>query len=385
MRMDKGYNGKWKRHLCRVLAAFFFAVPCVAYLDMNADTGVNIAEAKKSSVTPEQERYNAHKWVKEYNNMIRPGCGSLKVDQNVPWLKQIEDWLIAANPDKLNYNDGKHDRWLEPAYFTPGEYGNANVYSNGGDIIYTDGEYRLASNRGMEDESFDPDKWTARETYELNTNSNIAADLAHECSHFIHRDSTVKLSPKESCAIELRADIEGMQLMDKVPRYSMGSMITMEKRSYIRGNKQDENYPTSEERLDNEIAYLEKISGGRVKLDRNLRLTLDGKLLFGTGYMPDSEDATHMERTAYLAGQIASCIQRGTWSPDNVYITKEKEFAGSEQGRQDKTVLVVATDKTGRAIDKVLGIMDYDSDKPKTELTTEEKEELKIVRFFEAR
>ena len=58
-------------------------------------------------------------------------------------------------------------------------------------------------------------------------------------------------------------------------------------------------------------AHIKNLSGGRVVVDMDGRMRLDGKLFQGTGFMPSRNDVDSFDRTAYVAGQLAKCVREG--------------------------------------------------------------------------
>lgn len=292
-------------------------------------------------------------------------------------LRHMQDELIKYNSDKLNYDDGKHDRWLEPVWLCLSESMASTGWSQGGYVAINQSTVSAAN-------SFHPGH-EGRENGERNiyNNSTIAKTIAHEFGHFINNDARTGATKKSSTSIkcEYAADEMAMVLLGNVPEYSAGSRIDVD--LSMTGNGYDpalgyQTHPSDQDRAKAELSYIKKISGGRVVLDRDCHLTVDGKLFMGTGYLPDSEDGESLERTVYLAGQIATCIQKGIWKRANAAHASESIFFNN--GRNDKTTLVMCKDSTlnGDPL-KIFGTFDVDPRKDKTDRTAEEQREADCV------
>jgi hypothetical protein len=122
------------------------------------------------------------------------------------------------------------------------------------------------------------------------------------------------------------------------------------------------------------------MSKGRVVVEQSGRTTIDGNLLNDTGFLPDSEDSDSVERTLYVAGQIASAIKKGKWQKK--LLSRETEDAVLMRGKKDKTVLVVRDSPQGQII-KIVGTFDFDSTKQANKLKGKEREEANLVAEIE--
>lgn len=320
----------------------------------------------------------------------------------------IQDRLIEKNSDCLNYEDKKHKRYLARTMVdeTPASP-NAFMAPGGRSVIYAkeidiDRTYDRAAR--IEDDArrgLGPADYSAR--------SNIAATLAHEYGHYANEDflksadrhmaiavafacipSPATLAAdaaltaglaagnlltvrQESFNAEADADATSLDFLDNVPEYSMGSAITTFHRyeKYLRstGGKDSSDgvrnfinpHSKSDTRIQRVRDHIKDVSLGRVTLDADDRLTVDGQLVFGTGYLADADRADSRERTVYLAGQIAGTMKRHLFRPGYLCLMRECDFAPG--GSENRTVLVVA-DHEGKTeghgtIMKVLGTFDY--------------------------
>ena len=131
---------------------------------------------------------------------------------------------------------------------------------------------------------------------------------------------------------------------------------------------------------------IHETSGGRVTLDDAGRLYLDGKLVFGSGKMNWTSDASAEERTAYLAGQIATTMQKGCWHYRNLGPMRESEYLPGRNASPNRTLLVACAQQGNREgygkVIKVLGSFDYPlgrADKDLTYAQQRAKAELEAV------
>ena len=187
--------------------------------------------------------------------------------------------------------------------------------------------------------------------------------MAHELGHYVNEDTINRVADRDDTHVksEYAADEEAWALLESVPEYSIGSQLTdnlLRKQGKYAFELNNTKSASDDKRIGAIIGHISKISGGRVKIDEACRLTVDGRPFMGTGYVPASDDATKEERTAYLAGQIASCMKDGLWTRSRVDYMPESEFC--EGGRPDYTVVVIRKGETANGgptgeIAKVLG------------------------------
>ena len=265
-------------------------------------------------------------------------------------LRRIQDELVKYNSDVLNYKDGVHGRWVQPVWLNE-DSDEDRSYSLGGYIVLTQKKVDSLT-QGREN--------TARSLY---SNSLIASPVAHELGHYVNEDTINRVADRDDTHVksEYAADEEAWALLESVPEYSIGSQLTdnlLRKQGKYAFELNNTKSASDDKRIGAIIGHISKISGGRVKIDEACRLTVDGRPFMGTGYVPASDDATKEERTAYLAGQIASCMKDGLWTRSRVDYMPESEFC--EGGRPDYTVVVIRKGETANGgptgeIAKVLG------------------------------
>lgn len=295
-------------------------------------------------------------------------------------MQMMQNSLVRWNPQYLNINDGKHKRWLEPFWIMGGSE-NRNAASIGGFVEISEGYARLCNTvyrNGVPTDNLRPNK-----PRNIANNSSIAAIFAHECAHFAHEDWK-RASYRETRGAynaELAADALGMEFLSNTPEYSPGSAITVRLRnSDTQYTQNTGRHPSNATRIEKEREILRKMSKGRVAVKQSGRTSIDGKLVNGTGFLPDSDDSDSVERTLYVAGQIASAIKKGKWQKK--LLSRETEDAVLMRGKKDKTVLVVRDSPQGQII-KIVGTFDFDSMKQANELTAKEREEANLVAEIE--
>lgn len=332
-----------------------------------------IAEAGHRNA--DEERLSGQRMLEEH----RQGS-SVKRAKKDSLEYRIQKTLVEANPDKLNFDDGKHERWVDPLYIQIDTCPNA--WSNGSTIIMTTEEVRLCSIRLLDEEHpYRPFVIRKDPEANLGVTSDIASVLAHELAHFANKDTMLTgQSHKENIREELQADIDGMELMDKLPQYSPGSMaiVHMKERWYDYGPSPD--YPSNYDATRNCLDYIEKMSGNKVAIDDYGRIKVNGALFMDDGTIHGTpEEGSRQERTIYLAGQIASCMKHKVWHKANfVSIDAHEIIPAIEKGTKTLVSIVTPTYM------KYLGVFDcpyyY---KPDSELTEHELYEKSVVNYIE--
>ncbi len=322
------------------------------------------------------------------------------------YVTDIMDNIVAHNRDKLNYEDGSHARYLFPVKVSRENQENAFTFA-GGQIYITE----KMINRFQEgDASYNP-----ANLYAASSTANV---LGHEAGHwancdmlktmdqFLTQNFIYQFIPIPSNAVflanlganamtilstrqlsfdsEAGADASGMEFIKNVPEYSVGSPIPMYRRWMSWGEATGfDNYmkphSTDELRLDRVREAIRKDSDGHVLVSRDGELNYDTRDFLGTGYVPKNSYASAAARTTYLAGQIATSIERGRWAPENLALAKESTYL--KGGRANKTVMYVK-DSSGRPF-KYLGNFDIPYEKATSgntsKMTQSEKQEYETI------
>lgn len=290
----------------------------------------------------------------------------------------VQKTLIEANPDKVNFDDGKHERWIDPLYI---EYNNTgNAWSNGSVVIITSEELHLCSFRPP-DEEYDR-RYAKRKLDESNINStsDFASVLAHEFAHFANKDTMLTgQSHKENIREELQADIDGMNMLDNVPEYSMGSMVNFHFKERWEDYAPDPDYPSNQQATRHCMDYVTKFSGGRVLIGDDASIAIDGKI-FADGYIHGTlDEGNRAERTLYFAGQVASCMKHGIWHKENLLAVDAHDFIPSIE--KDKKTLLIMMDQNADYV-KYLSILNFPASKASKSLTGNEAYERDLMDYI---
>ena len=275
-----------------------------------------------------------------------------------PPLGLIQDTIIKWNQGRLSpYRDNNH-RGLRTPHILYTNNSRINAYSlPGGHIFVSDALITAFLSREFDPNTGVPSGMQKENQfgngYEIYGHSALAATIAHEDSHwernFLQQETDLiaskisssqedflkgkllaedwagynsqldalgfsdKLFPSVQKFVyeeELKADMGAMELLDNTDVYSPGSLMTVVSR--MRDPKDEYGkkivHPKASIRKQQVISHINKLSHGRVQIDEDGRMKLDGKLFMGTGYMPARSDVAAYDRTAYVAGQLAKSI-----------------------------------------------------------------------------
>lgn len=284
------------------------------------------------------------------------GAGVAYLDVS-PALTLIQDTLIHWNADRLvPYKDDNH-RGLRPPHLLVTNRSRVSAYSlPGGHIFVSDALVTAFLAREFDPYTGIPSGMQKENQFgngcEIYGHSALAAVLAHEASHWernflqqetntilTHIDAeqedelrrkllaqdgkgyndkldelgfTSKVFPSVKQFMyeeELAADRGGMELLDSTDVYSPGSLMTVVSRLRDAVDAPGKIvHPTASARKKQLIEHIRELSHGRVQLDENGRMKLDGRLFLGSGYLPARADVSAYDRTAYVAGQLAKSI-----------------------------------------------------------------------------
>ena len=272
-------------------------------------------------------------------------------------LTTIQNTIIKWNRNRLKAYTNAHIRGLRNPNLLITNRSRVNAYSlPGGHIFVSDAMVVAFMSR-----EFDPNTGVTTgmqkenrfgNGFELYGHSALAAAIAHEDAHwernFIQRETNTivsNISPAQENDLkkklhagdgqgynrtldtlgftdrlfptvkkfvyteELEADKIAMEYLDNVDVYSPGSLMTVVSRMR---NPVDAPkkliHPNATVRKSLVIEHIKKRSNGRVQIDNEGKMKLDGKLFMGKGYLPARQDVTAFDRTAYVAGQLAKCV-----------------------------------------------------------------------------
>ncbi|WP_027407239.1 M48 family metalloprotease [Anaerovibrio sp. RM50] len=326
------------------IIACFMALALVASLFT-----ANVSEAYV--ISDETEHLYGNYIEDEYANGVRSWHND--------FIYAIQKELVEMNPTTLNFNDGVHSRYLYPIKESSVNEVDAVTLPSGRIFLSTqmiDFTMTIPSIEKIDYHNlcnYSPDS--------LYQYSMLAAVIAHEASHWYNRDFQRKIdalygerglkellgsdwdSPSAQNLAALMTDIaynktapnarfsvEGEYLADKQAvsflnnstRFSPGSLVSFlyrldkhEKRYDLKGVNvvvaDDYNpHPDTLERIRRLEKQISEHSYGRVTFS-NQKFYLDGKPFMGTGIIEGNDRVSTIDRTYYVAGQIADIIHNG--------------------------------------------------------------------------
>lgn len=292
-----------------------------------------------------------------------------------PALSKIQANIVKANSGRLRMYTSDSSRGLHSVHLLLTDNKKVNAYSIAGGHIFISDAMTVA----FMAKSFNPDTGSPSgmqkklgNGYEFYGHSALAAAMAHEFCHWERNflqgeinvlmphidaagekavygllqrgdgagfmrelDSIAKaraLKPVQQYVYkeELAADKGAMEYLSNSDIYSPGSILTLVTR--LKETKIEKSltpHPDTAARAKQAAEYIAKESGGRITLDADGRMRLDGKLFMGNGYMPERNDVTAYDRTVFVAGQLAKCVRRNAKSVIPMATEKEYSLSGS--------------------------------------------------------
>lgn len=278
-----------------------------------------------------------------------------------PFLRGIQEELLQYNPSLLNFNDGRHSRYLLPVKESAAPAIDATTMPAGQIYITTQmvnfaltipasGQIELR-NRGVQNEE------------NIYQRSMLGAVMAHECAHWYNRDFQRKIdtlygdaglqqllgndykqrsadkllaimtdiacnkteaNAKISIANEYLADKQAVEFLNNSLKFSTGSLVSFLYRMKLNeglyavsgADNIDANpynpHPDTAERIRRLEQQITDYSFGRVTF-HNQKFYLDGKPFFGTGTLQGTNKVSSLDRTYFVAGQVANAIHKGCW------------------------------------------------------------------------
>jgi len=310
---------------------------------------VNISEAYV--ISDEVEHIYGNYIEDEYANGVR--------SWNNDFIYRIQKELVEMNPTTLNFKDGVHSRYLYPIKESSVNEVDAVTLPSGRIFLSTqmiDYVMTIPSiekidyhNRAVyNEESF----WQC---------SMLAAVIAHEASHWYNRDFQRKVdelygeaglkkllgsdwnnpssdnllalmtdiaynqtakNAQFSVAGEYLADKQALTFLNNSTRFSPGSLVSFlyrldkhEKRYDLKGvdiavENEYNPHPDTLERIRRLEKLISEHSNGRVTFN-NQKFYLDGQPFMGTGVIKGNDRVSTIDRTYFVAGQIADIIHNG--------------------------------------------------------------------------
>ena len=271
----------------------------------------------------------------------------------------IQKELVESNPKTLNFKDGIHSRYLYPAKESSVNEVDAVTLPSGRIFLSTqliDFAMTIPSIEKIDYQNLS--NYTEESIYQR---SMLAGVIAHEASHWYNRDfqnkvdkfygkeglqnllgntwsepspenlislmadiayNKTKINAEFSVEREFMADRQALEFLNNCNRFSTGSLVSFlyrldkhEKRYDLKGvNINIENeynpHPDTLERIHRLEKQISDHSYGRITFN-NQKVYVDGNPFMGTGVIKGNNRASTLDRTYYVAGQLADIIHNG--------------------------------------------------------------------------
>ena len=333
-------------------------------------------------VHPAQAYFMSGAQERQVGNVVIEEFEKIHNTWDDPYVDKIAEELVKYNPDALNFDDGKHDRFLcypkimtggvSMASETPG--GQVYMHKELLDLVFSipfDGKIHYKDQAPQDGTN-------------LYHRAMLGAVMSHEFSHWHNDDFRRKIhafysdeelrdivgqnmqfssdgvyrlmmniaTSKEvhmknadvSMDNERKADLMGQKLLSHTQFMSPGSMVGFLRRMELNEAQESNNssysfevnynpHPETAERIQNAKKYLADLSHDRVTFKGD-SFYLDGKPFMGTGKMQGRVDVAAEDRTYFLAGQIARAINEGTFHKGMVKLIP---VSGSQKDFKDAT------------------------------------------------
>jgi hypothetical protein len=320
-------------------------------------------------------------------------------------ITDIQEHIVNSNPDHLSFfNDRKHKRHLDRIQVSTEP--TVNGFSFPGGFTFITKDMIDMINTVRDDGYTDMDHMRNNKRVNIYNNGTIAFVMAHEFAHFANEDYLRKtdkqmttdilfsvfggtgdvtksmiedqahtlitdLNTKQmSLRTEEQADSTGLKFIDKTSLYSIGNAAIFFHRLEALQSRQkvvkDKSNPHSstELRLQRVLDQIKDDSKGRIEI-KNDRLFVDGKLFMGTGLLPAKDNVTALDRTYYVAGQLATLIKYDLLKKEKMFLTTPGESWKAD--RNYRIIIVGEAKPIPRR--KVLDVFNFNNDEYKNAIT----------------
>ncbi len=310
---------------------------------------VNISEAYV--ISDDAEHIYGNYIEDEYANGVR--------SWDNPLLSRIQKELVEMNPTTLNFKDGAHSRYLYPIKESSVNEVDAVTLPSGRIFLSTQMIDYVMTIPSIE--KIDYHNLAAYNEESFWQYSMLAAVIAHETSHWYNRDFQRKIdelygeaglkkllgsdwnnpssdnilalmtdiaynqtakNAQFSVAGEYLADKQALTFLNNSTKFSPGSLVSFlyrldkhEKRYDLKGvdiavENEYNPHPDTLERIRRLEKLISEHSNGRVTFN-NQKFYLDGQPFMGTGVIKGNDRVSTIDRTYFVAGQIADIIHNG--------------------------------------------------------------------------
>lgn len=294
-------------------------------------------------------------------------------------LYEMEDEIIKANPDKLQWYDEKTHRGLKPVY---AEYGmdTASSFSS----PYHN-HIRLTSSGSFQACPVPMSGQDFTMTPSVYYWSCIAYGMGHEMIHQIY--SQKRKTSWSAKREERRATFLGAELLENTRDYSFASVM-----ADVWLTNSDNVHPSFGEVEKFVINKIETDSNGRIKIVCRetpkieygnkywYAFYIDGKPMTAWENHPFSEIDEHAVelRNFYVAGQIATCIKKGIFKKGYVRYTYENKYFYNEYKGNIAVTCFDNPEGKGEPV-KIIGVFCTPMNTPKEKREHFELDEDKVI------
>ena len=301
-------------------------------------------EARVSYISIHAEKVYARQYVDEIKT-----DDSIKSIQSNDDLLRIQKEIVEANSSELwfqNQENAKNpDFFLRPVFqinYKNGKEEASNLLD--GYIVISNGMLDFANLTDSKN------KKRLRENKKENVynNSQIAFILAHESAHWANNEPKIT-SNNISRMVENKADRKGLSFLTNTLLYGYGGGLIDFHRRVLAGKEGGEKHDPSSLRFINVTSMIFDASEGKVKVSKEGDCIIHKRKFLAPARL-DGE-ASSIERTFYVTGQIASAMELGLWKETYLKLATEDEIF---QNGSSKIVLLLDNGSgTRKVIDRI--------------------------------
>lgn len=289
------------------------------------------AEARIHDIPVSSEKFHAKNYVEALYTDDK--IESVSTDEDV---LRIQKEIVDANPNVLWFEDGEHDFFIRPVMVV--NYKNKTQKAQNlldGYITISNGMIDLCNGKNC------------NKSENIYNNSKIAFILAHEMGHW-HNVEPASKTPAQSRDYENKADSVALKFVGNTPFHGYGGALMNFSKKAVKAVKTKENASHDSDAVRFKLVKeaTEKASKNRVKVNAKGNCTVDGKGICAPAI---GDEVSSVDRTLYVAGQIASAIENGLWKKENVRIVEQDSIF--HNGSKNLAMIVVDGDSF-KLIDK---------------------------------
>ena len=304
---------------------------------------VGISEARFNGISASSEKFHAKEILEDFYSDEK--IESIFVDDDI---FRIQKEVVDANPQALWFEDGIHDYFLHPVLvLNYKEKIDKAQNIPDGYILISNGRLSLINRK----------KSNAVEN--IYNNSKLAFILAHEMGHW-HNVEPLSKTHVQSRYFEVKADRTAIQFLGNTNFHGYGgALMNFSKKASKEKVPSDMDVENDMKSLDNTSSHpsdairfhfakeaLEKASMNRIKANVNGEIYIDGEKIDAPLLV---DEVSSVERSFYVAGQIASAIERDLWKQENIRIVEQDSIF---HNGSKKLAMIIVDGDSWKLIDK---------------------------------